>query len=287
MKSKVVIYSKKTTLINDLIEYITTFDFIDLDTNKHLIFINDEKLFWNIKYLTYQIATFEQFMFYLVLIHNELVCFFDLLKTAKFIEITKQEPNSNNNTNIDYFEMNLVSKYNSDQENLTGLLEQLNTSMEFLSNHGCNFIMSIYMYCFETNINLNIARKLLKTKKKLYYTLFRKGINTIKELLNRFMSKYIFQYHLNHLYELSTILDSIHNDFYQDVFFSYLKQVLLLSMMKLNDFGLEFCIPPNFSFFIFTNIHFEKLGQLSAVRTEIIDSIFTEENIYKYFNYTK
>jgi len=58
--------------------------------------------------------------------------------------------------------------------------------------------------------------------------------------------------------------------------YNELKRLVLMIMIKLNDFGLEYCTPPNSNFLLFNNIHVNKTTLFSTLNKDIIKLSFTQ-----------
>lgn len=134
-----------------------------------------------------------------------------------------------------------------------------------LNSVKCNYVISLYHYCFEAIIAINSAL----TGYPAYDTeqCFTEAGNmlsfvkqTMIDLINKSWDLPLFRV----LYNVVPLLETYLPAYLEEDCAENLKRLVYVIMAELNKCGIEFCKPPDYNFLLFNNINFDKIGKLST-----------------------
>lgn len=239
--------SNRNRMINDIENYLISLNDITVDSKRFV--------------------TLDVFVYQFKSIKNDFQCFFRLFVFLREQDNLYYIPFKNNKIKIESFVQNIKLKIN--EKWLTSKQEQQLRADEVirkaLDSVKCNYVISLYHYCFEATIAINYALTgYLTYNKEQYYTEARNMISYVKQIAIDLINKYWDLPLFKILYSIVPLLEIYLQTTLGDNYAENLKRLVHVIMAELNKYGIEFCKPPDYNFLLFNNINFDKIGKLST-----------------------
>jgi hypothetical protein len=200
-------------------------------------------------------------------INKDFRCFFRLLEFLRNQYNLYYIPFRNNMIKIQSF-MHKI-KPESNEKWLTSEQAQRlradESTRKALDSVKCNFVISLYHYCFEATITINYALTgYLTNNREQYYTEAGNMLSYVKQiaidLINKSWDLPLFKM----LYSIVPLLETYLQTTLDDNYAENLKRLVHVIMAELNKYGIAFCKPPDYNFLLFNNVNFDKIGKLST-----------------------
>lgn len=265
---------------NDLKKSITvclkSLEGIELETNSDSISSNEgfDNVSENLNKLP--ISTLEEYIVYLEFIVDDLKCFIRLFEFLHSENNTYNVPLAEKNEKIKLFEQNLIENMigTNEKPEQHSLEEEKQINREDLNCQGCYYFRSVYHYCLDTIIHLNMANnENINKDKKDYDIQVNSNLERIKEFLLELTNEYWYLPHFIVVYNIIPLVELLTESKFSIEYYD-IKRLVLVIMTELNNYSIEFCNPSEFNYLFFNNINFDMFGLLSTqVNNEILTSM--------------
>lgn len=277
--------------INTITKYINSISTVQF--NKTVILIQEENdiIHVNDNVDNIPISTLNQFIRYLNENSEELKCFvrlFEFLRNKS--DTTYFMPFSNDEEKVALFEQEISAETankiqstsqignENDVKTKTKLDQARKYNNDELNIEGCNFFGGLYHFCVTTSIDLNYALEFNTTddsNKEIidYYSRIKHTMHTIKQCILNLINKYEYTPHMKLVLHILPLIHTKHETFFAKEHYEELKRLVFVIMTLLNDYSIEYCIPPKRNFLFFNNMDFDNFGQADVIHQNIVNSM--------------
>lgn len=272
-------YPKDDDLKKSITVCLNSLDDIELETDTVNIIPSNEG-FDNVRehLNNLPISTLEEYIVYLEQIADDLKCFIRFFEFLHSENVLYNVPSTEKIEKIKYFEKQLIENEirNDEETEQRSLEKETQAKQEFLNRQGCYYFKSMYHYCLDTIIHLNIANG-----ENMYENIYDIQVTSNLEKVKMFLLELTNEYwHFPHFKVVHNIIPLIElqTEFKFSTKIHDIKRLVLVIMAELNNYSIEYCNPAEFNYLFFNNINFDTIGLLS---TRVNDEIKTSMSVMK------
>ncbi|VVC35983.1 Hypothetical protein CINCED_3A021619 [Cinara cedri] len=172
----------------------------------------------------------------------------------------------------------------------------MSTSVYLANNYdsavknGCDLVVKLYQYCFETFIVLNDIQFKYTNTNDIDFNEVKENINSIINYLTDSTIKYE-NTSLNRItFNLIPLIPFVGVQLYDKRIYSELKRLVHVIMSELNTYGIDYCVPPSNNYLLFNNIDLDRIGKHNTYFVEwqkYIDSLSVKKELPSYSDLSK